>query len=80
MNEKEKLLFEMMEDLEDYLKEGCYHCNDDKHERFNDYEEKVKELFGFDFEEEQHKEFKRKQEELIEKRKDMLVEIPRPIK
>ena len=68
----------MMEDLEDYLKEGCCHCNEEKHEKFNDYEEKVKEVFGFDFEEEQYKDFKKRSKE--HEKKVMKLEVPRPIK
>ena len=84
VNERNQLLFEMMETLEDYETDGGYYSDGIPSEDIRDFKIDLKNIFDFDYEE--HKE---KKEDILRKeysiqqeeheRKVMWVEVPRPI-
>lgn len=80
--DKEKLLYEIMEELEDEKYSYTCECCDcsSNYKQFNDYIERLKAEFNFDYYDYQEKERKREEEALAEKRKNVKVETPRPIK
>ena len=76
MMDREELLFNMVKDLQCTV--GSYHgINECEHEY---YIRELKTLFNFDYDDYEEKKRKQEQEEFAEKRKNMKVETPKPIK